>query len=173
VSSLRNECERAKRALNNQTQEPFSRAKFEELNHELLKKIMEVVKSVMSDAKTKKSEIEEIVLVGGSTRIPRVRHMLKEMFDGMEPSKGVNPDEVVAYVAAVFGAQDTYNLECIYVCAGISLFDVTPLSLGIERHGGLMGVVISRNTTIPTKMSTGHHTVADQQTGFFLIKVTS
>ncbi|CAN1139868.1 Heat shock 70 kDa protein BIP3, partial [Linum perenne] len=120
VSSLRNECERAKRALNNQTQvrieidsfiqgldflEPFSRAKFEELNHELLKKIMEVVKSVMSDAKTKKSEIEEIVLVGGSTRIPRVRHMLKEMFDGMEPSKGVNPDEVVAYVAAVFGAQ--------------------------------------------------------------------
>ncbi|CAN1139871.1 Heat shock 70 kDa protein BIP3, partial [Linum perenne] len=172
VSSLRNECERAKRALNNQTQvrieidsfiqgldflEPFSRAKFEELNHELLKKIMEVVKSVMSDAKTKKSEIEEIVLVGGSTRIPRVRHMLKEMFDGMEPSKGVNPDEVVAYVAAVFGAQ----------------ISVTPLSLGIERHGGLMGVVISRNTTIPTKMSTGHHTVADQQTGFFLIKVTS
>ncbi|CAN1139875.1 Heat shock 70 kDa protein BIP3 [Linum perenne] len=132
---------------------------------------MEVVKSVMSDAKTKKSEIEEIVLVGGSTRIPRVRHMLKEMFDGMEPSKGVNPDEVVAYVAAVFGAQISGQYSNSGY--GISLFDVTPLSLGIERHGGLMGVVISRNTTIPTKMSTGHHTVADQQTGFFLIKVTS
>ncbi|CAN1780205.1 Heat shock 70 kDa protein BIP3 [Linum perenne] len=103
LGKLRKECERAKRALSCQTQvrieidsffqgidfsEPFSRAKFEELNYELFKKTIEVVKTVMEDARTKKSEINEIVLVGGSTRIPKVRDMLKEMFDGMEPSKG-------------------------------------------------------------------------------------
>ena len=120
LGRLRRECERAKRVLSTQTQarieidslfqgmdfsEPFSRAKFEELNLELFNKTLEVVKTTMEDAKLNKSEIDEIVLVGGSTRIPKVRDMLREMFDGKEPCKGVNPDEAVAYGAAVLGAQ--------------------------------------------------------------------
>ncbi|CAN1139673.1 Heat shock 70 kDa protein BIP1 [Linum perenne] len=180
LGKLRKECERAKRALSCQTQvrieidsffqgidfsEPFSRAKFEELNYELFKKTIEVVKTVMEDARTKKSEINEIVLVGGSTRIPKVRDMLKEMFDGMEPSKGKELTLMKLWLMVLLSLElnsvaNILTLDMVLVC----------LSLGIERHGGLMGVVISRNTTIPTKMSTGHHTVADQQTGF-LIKV--
>ncbi|CAN1305655.1 Heat shock 70 kDa protein BIP2 [Linum perenne] len=128
--------------------QPFSRARFEELNLELFK--------------LSKSEIDEIVLVGGSTRIPRVREMLKEMFDGKEPNKGVNPDEAVAYGAAVLGAQ---------LCGksanngyGFTLFDVTPLSLGVDVVGGLMSVVIPRNSTVPANMSRNCITAHDQQT---------
>ncbi|CAN1305649.1 Luminal-binding protein [Linum perenne] len=184
LGKLRRECERAKRVLSTQTQvrieidsfvdgmdfsEPFSRARFEELNLELFKKTLdvvkttlEVVKTTLEDAKLSKSEIDEIVLVGGSTRIPRVREMLKEMFDGKEPSKGVNPDEAVAYGAAVLGAQ---------LCGksanngyGFSLFDVTPLSLGVNLFGGLMSVVIPRNTTVPANMSSNYTTTHDYQT---------
>ncbi|CAN1804645.1 Luminal-binding protein [Linum perenne] len=181
LGKLRRECERAKRVLSTQTQrvlstqtqvrieidsfvdgmdfsEPFSRARFEELNSELFKNTLEVVKTTLEDAKLSKSEIDEIVLVGGSTRIPRVREMLKEMFDGKEPSKGVNPDEAVAYGAAVLGAQ---------LCgksASFSLFDVTPLSLGVNLFGGLMSVVIPRNTTVPANMSSNYTTTHDYQT---------
>ncbi|CAN1305651.1 Luminal-binding protein [Linum perenne] len=177
LGKLRRECERAKRVLSTQTQvrieidsfvdgmdfsepfsRPFSRARFEELNSELFKNTLEVVKTTLEDAKLSKSEIDEIVLVGGSTRIPRVREMLKEMFDGKEPSKGVNPDEAVAYGAAVLGAQ---------LCgksASFSLFDVTPLSLGVNLFGGLMSVVIPRNTTVPANMSSNYTTTHDYQT---------
>ncbi|CAN1143564.1 Luminal-binding protein [Linum perenne] len=177
LGKLRRQCERAKRVLSTQTQvrieidsfvdgmdfsEPFSRARFEELNSELFKNTLEVVKTTLEDAKLSKSEIDEIVLVGGSTRIPRVREMLKEMFDGKEPSKGVNPDEAVAYGAAVLGAQ---------LCGksanngyGFSLFDVTPLSLGVNLFGGLMSVVIPRNTTVPANMSSNYTTTHDYQT---------
>ena len=116
VQKLRREAERAKRSLSNQHQvrveieslydgidfsEPLTRARFEELNNDLFLKTMGPVKKAMEDAGMKKSQIDEIVLVGGSTRIPKVQELLKEYFDGKEPSKGVNPDEAVAYVAAV------------------------------------------------------------------------
>ncbi|CAN1170732.1 Luminal-binding protein [Linum perenne] len=177
LGRLRKECERAKRALSNQSQvtvemdsfidgndfsEILSRARFEELNLDLFKKTLEVVERTMGDAKLKKNEIDEIVLVGGSTRIPRLREMLKEMFDGKEPSKGVNPDEAVAYGAAVLGA----NLSGSQSAAlyDVTLCDVTPLSLGVEVIGGLMSVVIPRNTSIPTKLAGEYYTIEDQQT---------
>ena len=118
VQKLRREAERAKRSLSNQHQvrveieslydgidfsEPLTRARFEELNNDLFLKTMGPVKKAMEDAGMKKSQIDEIVLVGGSTRIPKVQELLKEYFDGKEPSKGVNPDEAVAYGAAVQG----------------------------------------------------------------------
>ncbi|CAN1831137.1 Luminal-binding protein [Linum perenne] len=163
LGRLRKECERAKRALSNQSQvtvemdsfidgndfsEILSRARFEELNLDLFKKTLEVVERTMGDAKLKKSEIDEIVLVGGSTRIPRLREMLKEMFDGKEPSKGVNPDEAVAYGAAVLGASLSGSQS----------------GLGVEVVGGLMSVVIPRNTSIPTKLAGEYYTIEDQQT---------
>ncbi|CAN0880652.1 Heat shock 70 kDa protein BIP2 [Linum grandiflorum] len=177
LGRLRRECERAKRVLSTQTQvrieidslfqgmdfsEPFSRAKFDELNLELFKKTLEVVKRTMEDAKLNKSEIDEIVLVGGSTRIPKVRDMLKEMFGGKEPCEGVNPDEAVAYGAAVLGAQLSGNSAING--HGFALFDVTPLSLGVSVRGGLMSIVIPRNSTIPANMSSNYTTVSDQQT---------
>ncbi|CAI0453775.1 unnamed protein product [Linum tenue] len=159
LGKLRRECERVKRVLSSQTQarveidsltegmdllEPLTRARFENLNLDLFERTLEVVKSTMEDAKVEKGQIDEIVLVGGSTRIPKIREMLKKEFDGKEPSKGINPDEAVAY--------------------GFSLFDVTPLSLGSKTIGGVMYVVVPRNTVIPTKMSGVFHTVHDQQT---------
>ncbi|CAN1237495.1 Heat shock 70 kDa protein BIP2 [Linum grandiflorum] len=160
IAKLRKECERAKRALSGQlTQvsviidcfldgmdfsEVLTRARFEELNLDLFKKTLEVVKGTMEDAKVRKGDVDEIVLVGGSTRIPRLREMLKDMFDGKEPCKGVNPDEAVAY--------------------DVTLCDVTPLSLGVHVEGDLMSVIIPRNTPIPTKMSRGYETVDDWPT---------
>ncbi|CAI0469167.1 unnamed protein product [Linum tenue] len=173
LGRLRKECETAKRDLSNQSQvrveieslfqgvdlsETLTRAKFNELNLDLFKKTLEVVEATLKDAKLGKSEIEEVVLVGGSTRIPKLREMLKEMFDGKEPCKGVNPDEAVAYGAAVFGSKLTK------LHAGVTLVDVTPLSLGIEDAYGLMKVIIPRNTPVPTKMSMEFSTNEDQQT---------
>jgi heat shock protein 5 len=118
IGKLRREAERAKRALSNQHQvrveieslfdgidfsEPLTRARFEELNNDLFRKTMGPVKKAMEDANMQKSDIHEIVLVGGSTRIPKVQQLLKDYFDGKEPNKGVNPDEAVAYGAAVQG----------------------------------------------------------------------
>ncbi|CAN1778666.1 Heat shock 70 kDa protein BIP1 [Linum perenne] len=178
IGKLRKECERAKRALSGQLREVsvnidyfvngmdfsevLTRAKFEELNSNLFEKTLEVVKSTIEDSGIRKSDIDDIVLVGGSTRIPKVREMLRDMFDGKEPCKGVNPDEAVAYGAAVLGAKLSGALDAILY--DVTLSDVTPLSLGIDILGDMVSVIIPRNTPIPTKMSKVYHTDKDQQT---------
>merc|ERR1739847_210207 len=128
-------------------------------NAELFKSTLKPVGKVLEDGEMKKNEIDEIVLVGGSTRIPKVQQLVKEFFNGKEPSKGINPDEAVAYGAAVqagvlSGEEDTGD---------IVLLDVNPLTLGIETVGGVMTKLIPRNTVVPTKKSQVFSTAADQQ----------
>jgi len=117
---------------------------------------------VLDDAGTKKTEIDEIILVGGSTRIPKIQQLIKDFFNGKEPNRGINPDEAVAYGAAVQGGilagDDSDNIE------GLLLIDVTPLSLGIETVGGVMTNIIPRGTVIPAKKSQVFTTYQDQQT---------
>ncbi|KAH6914199.1 heat shock protein [Coprinopsis sp. MPI-PUGE-AT-0042] len=138
--------------------EVLTRAKFEELNADLFKKTMKPVERAMEDAGLKKGDIDEIVLVGGSTRIPKVRQMLKEYF-GKEPSQGINPDEAVAHGAALQGALISGAIGN----EPFTVIDVNPLSLGIETTGGMFNTVIGRNTIIPTKKSQMFSTSSDNQ----------